>query len=148
MVRSGWQSKLKGEEFAPYEVRKHELSIQNECVLWGSRVIVPNPGQNVMKQLHQYHPGVSRVKALARSYVWWPKLDKEVEDTLKGCATCQEHHNIPASAPLHTRDWPDKPYPCGLCRTVYGKNVFCACQCTFKMDGPVSNELCHFSHHN
>ena len=101
MVCSGWSSTLKGEEFAPYEVRKHELSIQNRCVLWGSRVIVPNPGQeNVLRQLHQCHPGVSRMKALARSYVWWPKLDKEVEDTVKGCTTCQEHRNIPAPAPL------------------------------------------------
>lgn len=53
MVHNGWSSKLKGEEFAPYEV-----SIQNGCVLWGSRVIVPKPGQeNVMRQLHQCHPG-------------------------------------------------------------------------------------------
>ncbi|KAK0149179.1 hypothetical protein N1851_010298 [Merluccius polli] len=58
MVRDGWSSKPKGEEFAPYEVRKHELSIQNGCVLWGSRVIVPIPGQrDVMRQLHQCHPG-------------------------------------------------------------------------------------------
>lgn len=35
MVRNGWSSKLKGEEFAPREVRKHELSIQNGCGLWG-----------------------------------------------------------------------------------------------------------------
>ncbi|XP_060781016.1 uncharacterized protein K02A2.6-like [Neoarius graeffei] len=111
MVRNGWSSKLKGEEFAPYEVRKHELSIQNGCVLWGSRVIVPNPGkENVMRQLHQCHPGVSRMKALARSYVWWPKLDKEVEDTVRGCTTCQEHRNIPAPAPLYPWDWPDKPW--------------------------------------
>lgn len=111
MIRSGWSSNLKGEEFAPYEVRKHELSIQNGCVLWGSRVIVPNPGQeNVMRQLHQCHPGVSRMTALARSYVWWPKLDKKVEDTVKGCTTCQEHRNMPAPAPLHPWDWPDKPW--------------------------------------
>ncbi|XP_062297408.1 uncharacterized protein K02A2.6-like [Scomber scombrus] len=111
MVQNGWSAKLKGEEFAPYEVRKHELSIQNGCVLWGWRVIVPKPGrENVMRQLHQCHPGVSRMKALARSYVWWPKLDKELEDMVKGCTTCQEHRNIPAPAPLHPWEWPDKPW--------------------------------------
>ncbi len=68
----------------PHAVRKHELSIQNGCVLWGVRVIVPKPGQeNVLRQFHQCHLGVSRMKALARSYIWWPKLDKEVEDTVK-----------------------------------------------------------------
>lgn len=50
------------------------------------------------------------MKALARSYVWWPKLDKEVEDTVKACEICQEHRNAPAPAPLHPWDWPDKPW--------------------------------------
>lgn len=111
MVQNGWSSKEKGEEFAPYELRKCELSIQNGCVLWGSRVIVPKAGQeNVMRQLHQCHPGVSRMRALARSYVWWPKLDKEVENIVRSCTTCQEHRNVPAPAPLHPWDWPDKPW--------------------------------------
>eukprot|EP00066_Takifugu_rubripes_P012215 XP_011601481.1 PREDICTED: uncharacterized protein K02A2.6-like [Takifugu rubripes] len=111
MVQNGWSSKEKREEFGPYEVRKYELSIKDGCVLWGSRVVVPKAGQeNVMRQLHQCHPGVSRMKALARSYVWWPKLDKEVEDTVKSCMTCLEYRNVPAPAPLHPWDWPDKPW--------------------------------------
>lgn len=39
-------------------------------------------------------------------------MDKEVEDTVKGCTTCQEHCNIPAPDPLHPQDWPDKPWNC------------------------------------
>lgn len=54
MVHRGWSSELKGMEFVPYAVRKHELSIQNVCVLWGAKVIVPKSGQeNVLRQLHQ-----------------------------------------------------------------------------------------------
>lgn len=99
---------LKGSEFAPYAVRKNEHSIQNGCVLSGARVVLPQPGRDsVLRQLHQYHPGM---KALARWYVWWPKLDKEVEDTVKACAICQEHRNAPAPTPLHPWDWPDKPW--------------------------------------
>nr|XP_033960387.1 uncharacterized protein K02A2.6-like [Pseudochaenichthys georgianus] len=111
LVNRGWSSELKEIEFGTYAVRKHELSIQNGCVLWGARVIVPKPGQeSVLRQLHQCHPGVSRMKALARSYVWWPKLDKDVEDTVKSCITCQEHRHVPAPAPLHPWDWLDKPW--------------------------------------
>ena len=111
LVHKGWPSEPKESEFAPYTVRKHELSIQNGCVLWGARVVMPKQGQeNVLHQLHQGHPGVSRMKALARSYVWWPKMDKEVEDTVKACTTCQEHRNVPAPAPLHPWDWPNKPW--------------------------------------
>lgn len=69
MVHKGWPLELKGSEFAPYAVRKNKLSIQNGCVLWGARVVLPQPGRDsVLRQLHQCHPGVSRTKALARSY--------------------------------------------------------------------------------
>lgn len=124
---NSWSAKLVEEEFAPYEVRKYELSMQNGCVLRGSGAIVPHPDQeNVIRQLHQCHPGAYRMKALATTYVRWPELDKEVEDTVKGCKTCQEPHNIPAPAPLRPRLARQalELYPCGLRRTIYGKNVF------------------------
>ena len=50
------------------------------CVLWGARVIVPPPGrEQVVHELHKTHPGIARMKSLARSYVWWPKMDAELE---------------------------------------------------------------------
>lgn len=40
-------------------------------VLWGHRVIVPTLGQKlVLEELYIGHPGVSRMKMLARSIVW------------------------------------------------------------------------------
>ncbi len=57
----------------PYFNRRHELSLLQGCVLWGAQVIVPIQGrQKVLEELHDTHPGVSKMKALARSYVWWP----------------------------------------------------------------------------
>ena len=40
-AREGWPSAPPGEEFKPYFQRKHEMSIENDCLLWGMRVIVP-----------------------------------------------------------------------------------------------------------
>ena len=55
-------------------VWKDELSIQHGCILWGVRVIVPPPGRSiVLDQLHEAHPGITRMKQLARSFVWWPR---------------------------------------------------------------------------
>ncbi len=45
------------------------------------------------------------MKALARSYLWWPKLDQDVKRLVKTCCTCQEHKNVPAVAPLHPWNW-------------------------------------------
>ena len=35
------------------------------------------------------HPGVTRMKAVARSFMWWPGLNKQIEDTAKSCTACQ-----------------------------------------------------------
>eukprot|EP00731_Ephydatia_muelleri_P000099 Em0001g99a len=79
MVLHGWRTQS-NEQFKPYECRKSELSVEDGCILWGSRVVVPPPGRvPIIKILHDGHPGVSRMKSLARSVVWWPGLDAELE---------------------------------------------------------------------
>ncbi len=96
-------------EFKLYAARQTELSVQDGCILWGARVIVPLQGRkDVLQQLHQCHPGISRMKALARSYFWWPKLDDDIEALAKSCSKCQEHRKALAIAPLHPWEWPEK----------------------------------------
>ncbi|XP_061594943.1 uncharacterized protein K02A2.6-like [Cololabis saira] len=110
-IQHGWSMHDLDPGFQPYSVRKTELSVQDGCVLWGSRVVVPPPGREAMlQQLHHGHIGITRMKALARSYFWWPKLDADIETAVKSCVTCQEHRNLPAPAPLHPWEWPSKPW--------------------------------------
>ncbi len=61
-------------ELAPFRNRAAEITIESDCLLWGHRVIIPSELQGkVLKQLHGSHPGICHMKALARSYVWWPQ---------------------------------------------------------------------------
>ena len=68
-VLQGWTS-VEENELKPYQRRKEELSLQDGCLLWGCRVVVPKKGQaKVLEQLHQGHPGMARMKGLARGIV-------------------------------------------------------------------------------
>eukprot|EP00731_Ephydatia_muelleri_P005042 Em0002g1218a len=110
MVLHGWQQQ-EGVDFQPYEQRKHELSVEDGCVLWGSRVVVPSAGREaVVRLLHEGHPGISRMKALARGVVWWPGLDSQLESKVKECVACQSSRKSPPKAPLHPWEWPTKPW--------------------------------------
>ena len=81
------------------------------CVLWGARVVVPPPGrQQVVQELHKTHPGIARMKGFARNYVWWPSMDADLEAKVRACAECQASRPLPASAPLHPWEWPQKPW--------------------------------------
>lgn len=53
------------------------------------------PGQScggqeaVLGGLHERHPGIVCIKRLARGYVWWPAMEFNIEDKVKGCGHCQ-----------------------------------------------------------
>ena len=73
-----------------YFTRQTELSVQDGCILWGIRVIIPKAGQfEVLQELHEAHPGATRMKELARMFVWWPAMDQDIEEKVKSCAECQ-----------------------------------------------------------
>ena len=49
------------------------------------------------------------MKAIERSYVWWPGLDKAIEKQVKACKSCKIV-NSPPKAPLRPWVWPMHPW--------------------------------------
>ena len=111
-VMNGWTAThTLSPEFQPFVKRQLELSIQNDCLLWGSRVVVPPKLRGrALQELHSLHPGSSRMKSLARQYIWWPGVNQDIENMVKNCKVCQETRHKPPSATLHPWDWPRKPW--------------------------------------
>ena len=57
-------------ELSPFLIRLNELTVQQGCLMWGIQVIAPLKLRPcVLAKLHVAHPGVVRMKSLARSYV-------------------------------------------------------------------------------
>ena len=84
-----------------------ELSVEQGCVLRGSRGVIPAEGRKaVMYVLHEGHPGGTRMKALARSFVWWPGMNDDLESYVKECNQCQRTRHSPPQAPLHPWNFP------------------------------------------
>lgn len=109
-IAEGWPDSA-DDELKPYWTRRLELSAHAGCIVWGGRVVVPPPGrESVLIELHGGHPGVSRMKSLARTLVWWPGMDQAIEEMVKQCSDCQQSRPSPPAAPLHPWQWPTRPW--------------------------------------
>ena len=110
-VKNGWKEGNHDELLKPFYNRKSEITLHQGCLLWGIRVIVPAKLRSrIQDLLHEGHPGVVRMKAVARSYVWWPGIDSQIEQTVKCCDGCQLTQKMPQVAPLHPWEWPSAPW--------------------------------------
>ncbi|XP_056144392.1 uncharacterized protein K02A2.6-like [Lampris incognitus] len=98
-------------ELSLFLTRQNDLTIQQGCLVWGTRVVLPPKLRpRVLNELHTAHPGVVRMKSLARSYVWWPGIDSQIELQAKSCHSCQRIQREPSLAPLHPWMWPSSPW--------------------------------------
>ena len=94
-------------DLEPYSARRLELSCYEGCVLWGICIVIPPPGREaVLMELHEGHPSISRMKSLARMYVWWPGISADIEKSVRFCNSCQQQQSTPPLAPLHPWKWP------------------------------------------
>ena len=110
-IMQGWPHTCPDSQIQPYFNRQSELSMHDGCIMWGSRVVIPPQGRKYMlEELHDTHPGISRMKSLARSYVWWPQIDKDLESTVQKCHNCQVNRKSPPVANLHPWEWPQEPW--------------------------------------
>uniref|UniRef100_A0A5S6QJF2 RNA-directed DNA polymerase n=1 Tax=Trichuris muris TaxID=70415 RepID=A0A5S6QJF2_TRIMR len=109
-IQKKWPRGKVREGFRPFALLQNELSIHKDCVLRGTRVIIPTSlRRQVLQLLHASHPGIVRMKSLARSYVWWPHIDKDIESFVQTCLPCQESRNNP---PVDsTARWPEVQEP-------------------------------------
>ncbi|KAL3098815.1 hypothetical protein niasHT_024569 [Heterodera trifolii] len=78
--------------------------------MYGERVVIPKIFQaKILRLFHKGHPGMKRMKQLARQSIFWPKLDNEIEDYVQNCEPCQLAAKAPIKTDLHS--WPKPTGP-------------------------------------
>ena len=109
-VQQGWPDQGYP-KFATFPSKRDELSVHEGCILWGSWVVVPKKGRKmVLQELHEGNPGMTRIKSLARMYVWWPGIDKEIEECVCTRQECQLNQSAPPETPMQPWKWPTRPW--------------------------------------
>ena len=79
--------------------------------MWGLRTVIPfSLRQTILTELHEGHPGIAHMKSIARSHVWWPKIDQEIEKVTRECQPCNKTRKAPPASPLLPWSWPTAPW--------------------------------------
>lgn len=74
-------------------------------------VVIPTSLQRkILLELHSTHQGIIKMKSVARSYVWWPRLNKDIENEAKTCILCLLHKSSPPKARLVPWEFPEYPW--------------------------------------
>ena len=107
-VISGDWSKLQG---TTYKMVKDELWVIGQLVMRGGRIVMPESLWNRTVLLaHEGHQGVTRTKSGLREKVWWPGMDKQVEDFVRSCYPCQHVGPRGKPEPLRPSELPEAPW--------------------------------------
>ena len=107
-VKEGWPHAF-SEEFKDFKKLENSLSTENGCVFYGLRVIIPSTLRNhILKLLHLGHFGMQRMKQLARSTVYWPRIDFDIENLCRKCTSCGQFQNKPDKPSIHPWMMPEK----------------------------------------
>lgn len=77
-IINDWPCKVM-QNFCPFWQVKHELSVDGNIIFRGSCVFIPPKFRKfILDEFHSAHKGITGIKALPRSYVWWPGTDKDI----------------------------------------------------------------------
>lgn len=110
-TKTGWYEKPNDSNLLTYYNKRNELSVEDNILLWNDRVVVPSSLRHfLLNDLHSEHLGMVKMKQLARRYIWWPKLDMDIEMKVKSCTHCQEFAKLPPSSKPSSWSWPAGPW--------------------------------------
>ena len=110
-VREGWPQHIDKPEVQEFKKYSSSLSVVDDCLINGNRVVIPEAmRKQILDILHLGHFGMQKMKQLARSAVYWPHIDSQIEDTCRCCTACAEHQNRPPQPANHPWMMPEKPW--------------------------------------
>lgn len=94
-----------------FRVIANELCQVGDLLVRGDRIVVPRALRlRVLQIAHEGHLGSSMMKSTLRLSVWWPKMDREVENFVRNCRGCILVSAPDVPEPMTRKQLPDGPW--------------------------------------
>ena len=87
-----------------------ELSVCNNLLLRSDRIVIPQSlQQQMLAKLHCGHQGITKCRQRARQSIWWPGINKDIDDMIAKCLICCKHKKQNVE-PLKPTPFPEYPW--------------------------------------
>lgn len=102
-VESGeWPSHLLN-----YQAFQRELGVSSDLVVREDRIVLPEKLRKRALQItHKGHPGKVSMKRNLRQNLWWPGMDKDVENEVESCLGCKAVSRPGPPEPMRRKELP------------------------------------------
>jgi len=105
-TKHGWMEEPT-QDLIPYYNKRLEITNENDILIWNDRVVIPSSlREMLLNELHTEHLGIVKSKQMARMYIWWPNIDRDIEHQVKECTICQETAKTPPNTRQASWSWP------------------------------------------
>lgn len=113
IIKIGWPENKKkiNPILIPYYDARDELAVLDDVVFRAERVVIPQAmRRRLLEIIHSGHQGMVRSKQLARDVVYWPAMNKDIEEKVSQCRECQELRNYQQKENLKPSQVPARPW--------------------------------------
>lgn len=87
------------------------VSVAKGLLLRDNRIVIPHSLRpEILRRLHEGHLGIEKCKRRARTAVYWPGINKDIENMIGTCETCNKYQNKQAKEPMLVQDFPTAPW--------------------------------------
>lgn len=112
-VRTSWPAlkrQVSNTEAAEYFQHKDSLHVVGNRLFHGDRPVIPPVLRpKILSDLHEGHPGCSRMQALARTQFFWPHINDQIASFVQRCVNCATNAKSPRKEVLHPWPRPNGP---------------------------------------
>lgn len=94
-----------------YQAFQRELYMQDGLLMKQEKIVLPAVLRcRAIRVAHLGHPGMSTMKNFLRQGLWWPRMDREVEEFVRGCPECQLVTKSNNTLPIALTELPENPW--------------------------------------
>lgn len=98
-------------EIGRYQPFQNKLYLQGDILMKEEKMVLPTAlRKRALRLAHRSHPGMSTMKNILRQGLWWPGMDRDVEEFVKSCPECQLVTSYSHPPPITMAELPTNPW--------------------------------------